>query len=114
MTPEAISKIEALIEEAVHSNHPNLDKRKMGSGSEANTVRKNRNELAGKINHYRGQAASVGNNVPRHNQEQVKNFQNNVAKATSFQGKTPSLDEMSNKRIDRMHSNPRALIPARK
>jgi len=37
------------IEEAVHRNHPHLDKRKIGSGLEANEIRRNRNKLAADI-----------------------------------------------------------------
>ncbi len=113
MTPEAIQKIEALIEEAVHANHPNLDKRKMGSGPEANTVRKNRNELAGKINHHRKAAASPGR-VPRHAKEKIKNFQNNMAKATSLHGKTVNIAKVNSMTANNMRNDPGAIPLATK
>ena len=51
MTPEAISKIEVLIEEAVHANHPELNKKAIGDGNrweQKNIVRERKN-LAGAI-----------------------------------------------------------------
>jgi len=111
------------IEEAVHRNHPDLDKRKTGSGPEANQVRKNRKELADATRAERRERDKLRNNSGgisglfkgNQNREITKNVNNR--NATMADNTARYMSQMGNKYerfIDKNSHIPRIVKAAKK